>query len=204
MNGQAKAAREATWKAKQRWMEGQADSVARLQETGDWAATWSAVRKLVGRKKRPFRPPVPMLGDYGKPLTSLQAKAHQHQRELMKEFGENCAEFSEAEHLVKVQNDKQAALVRFTRSPGTCALPGTELEWEDALHVLSKPKSGRAFGPDAIPSELIAAGGQGCRALGALCAKVSNPRKVLRFCGREATWRPFLLRQGHSRRSIRE
>ena len=43
----------------------------------------------------------------------------------------------------------------------------------DALHVLSKPKSGRAFGPDAIPSELIAAGGQGYRrALGALCAKV--------------------------------
>ena len=31
---QAKAARDATWKAKQRWMEGQADSMARLQETG--------------------------------------------------------------------------------------------------------------------------------------------------------------------------
>ena len=48
-------------------------------------------------------------------------------------------------------------------------------EWEDAFHVLSKPKSGRAFGPDAIPSELIAAGGQGYRwALGVLCAKVSK------------------------------
>ena len=70
---------------------------------GALAATFSAVRKLVGRKKRPFRPPVPMLGDHGKPLTSLQAKANQHQREVMKDFGENCAEFSEAEHLVKVQ-----------------------------------------------------------------------------------------------------
>ena len=105
-----------------------------------------------------------------------QAKANQHQRELMKEFGENCAEFSEAEHLTKVQADKQAAPVLFTRSPtDTCVSPGTEREWEDALHALSKPKSGRAFGPDAIPSELIAAGGQGYRrALGVLCAKVSK------------------------------
>ena len=87
MDAQAKAARDATWQAKQRWMEGQVDSMARLQETGDWA-TWSAVRKLVGRKKRSFRPPVPMLGDHGKRLASLQAKANQHQRELMKEFGE--------------------------------------------------------------------------------------------------------------------
>ena len=79
-------ARDATWQAKQRWMEGQADSMARLQETGDWSATWSAVRKLVGRKKRSFRPPVPMIGDDGRPLASLQAKANQHQRELMKEF----------------------------------------------------------------------------------------------------------------------
>ena len=90
----------------------------------------------------------------------------------MKEFGENCAEFSEAEHLVRVQADKQAAPVRVKRSPtDTCALPGTERGREDALHFLSKPKSGRAFGPDAIPSELIAAGGPGYRrALGALCA----------------------------------
>ena len=92
----------------------------------------------------------------------------------MKEFGENFAEFSEAEHLVMVQADKKAAPVLFIRSPtDTCALPGTEREWEDALHVLSKPKSGRAFGPDAVPSELNAAGGQGYRrALGVLCAKV--------------------------------
>ena len=67
-------------------------SGARLQETGDWAPTWSAVRKLVGRKKHSFRPPVPMIGDDGRPLASLQAKANQHQRELMKGFGENCAE----------------------------------------------------------------------------------------------------------------
>ena len=118
MDAQAKAARDATWQAKQRWMEGQADSMARLQETGDWAATWS-VRKLVGRKKRSFRPPVPLLGDDGRPLASLQAKANQHQRELMKEFRENCAEFSEAEHLTKVQADNQAAPVLFTRSPTT-------------------------------------------------------------------------------------
>ena len=139
-----------------------------------WTATWSLVRELVGRKKRPFRLPVPMLGDDGKPLVSLQAKANQQQRQLKKEFGENCAEFSEAEHLTKVQADKQAAEVRFARSPThTCALPGMECEWEDALHVLSKPKLGRAFGPDAIPSETIAASGQKCRrALGALCAKV--------------------------------
>ena len=105
MDAQAEAARDATWQAKQRWMEGQADSIARLQETGDWAATWSAVRKLVGRKKRSFRPPVPMLGDDGKPLASLQVKANQHQRELMKEFEKTA----EAEHLVRVQADKQAA-----------------------------------------------------------------------------------------------
>ena len=104
-DAQAKTARDATWQAKQRWMEGQADSMARLQETGDWAATWSAVRKLVGRKKCSFRPPVPMIGDDGRPLVSLQAKANQHQRELMKEFG---AEFSEAEQLTKVQADKRA------------------------------------------------------------------------------------------------
>ena len=121
------------------------------------AGVGRTVRKLVGRKKRSFRPPVPMLGDDGKPLASLQAKANQHQRVLMKEFGENCAEFSEAEHLVRVQADKQAAPVIFTGSPtDTCALP-------DARHVFSKPKSGRAFGPDAVPSELIAAGGQGYR-----------------------------------------
>ena len=164
MDAQVKAARDATWKAKQRWMEGQANSMARLQETGDWAATWSAVRKLVGRKKRLFRPPASMLGDDGKPLASLQAKANQHQRELAKDFGENCAEGA------SVQAD---APVHFTRSPTDArALPSTEREWEDALRVL--PKSGRACGPDAIPSELIAAGGQGyCRALGALCAKVS-------------------------------
>ena len=74
----------------------------------------------------------------------------------------------------KVQADKRAAPVLFTRSPtDTCALPGTEREWENAFHVLSKPKSGRAFGPDAILSELIAAGGQGYRrALGAFCAKM--------------------------------
>ena len=65
MDAQAKAARDAAWQAKQRWMEGQADSTARLQETGDSAATWSAVRKLVGRKKRSFRPLVPMIGDDG-------------------------------------------------------------------------------------------------------------------------------------------
>ena len=35
--------------------------MARLQETGDWVATWSAVRKLVIRKKRSVRPPVPCL-----------------------------------------------------------------------------------------------------------------------------------------------
>ena len=87
------------------------------------AGVGRTVRKLVGRKKRSFRPPVPMLGDDGKPLASLQAKANQHQRVLMKEFGENCAEFSEAEHLVRVQADKQAAPVLFTRSPtDTCAL----------------------------------------------------------------------------------
>ena len=41
----------------------------------------------------------------------------------MKEFGEDCAEFSEAEHLVRVQADKQAAPVGFTRSPAEkCAL----------------------------------------------------------------------------------
>ena len=111
-----------------------------------------------------------MLGDDGKPLASL------HQRERMKAFGENCAEFSEAEHHAKVRADKQAAPVELIgRQADTRALPSTEREWEEALHVLAKPRSGRVCGPDAIPSELIAAGGQGNhRALGALCAKVSK------------------------------
>ena len=75
------------------------------------------------------------------PLASLQAKANQHQRELMKEFGENCAEFSEVEHLVKVRADKQAAMVDSTRLPTDMrALPSTEWEWEDALRILAKPK----------------------------------------------------------------
>ena len=63
-----------------------------MQEMGDWAATWSAVRKLIGRRKRAFRPPAPVLGADGMPLASLRAKANQHQREVMKEFGENCSE----------------------------------------------------------------------------------------------------------------
>ena len=40
MDAQVKAASNATWKAKQHWLEGQADSMAHMQETGDWAATW--------------------------------------------------------------------------------------------------------------------------------------------------------------------
>ena len=148
-------------------------------------ATWSAVRKLVGRKKRPFRPPVPTLGDDGKPFTSLQAKANQHHRELMKEFGENCAEFSEAEHLVRVQADKQAAPVRFTGSPtGACG------------RMLS------TFSPS--PSQVVRLS----HSFGVDCSRRPGvprcPRKVLRFCGREATRRPFLVSQDHSRRAIRE
>ena len=64
---------------------------------GRLGATRSAVRKLNGRRKRTFRPPAPILGDDGKPLTSLtlQPNTKQPQRELMKEF--------------KVRADKQAA-----------------------------------------------------------------------------------------------
>ena len=134
--------------------------MARLQETGDWSrrGLW---RKLIGRRRRAFRPPAPMLGDDGKPLASLRAKANQHQREIMKEFGEKCTEFSEAEHPAQAQADKQAAPVELIgRRSGAGALPKTELEWEEALHTLAKPKSGRACGPDAIPAEVIAAGGQ--------------------------------------------
>ena len=58
MDAQAKAAREATWKAKQQhWMEGQegqADSMARLQETGDWAATWVCGAQAGGPQEAPF------------------------------------------------------------------------------------------------------------------------------------------------------
>ena len=53
--------------------------------------TWSAVRQLIGRRKRAFRPPAPMLGDDGKLLASFWAKANQHQRELMKEFGRTAS-----------------------------------------------------------------------------------------------------------------
>ena len=155
-------------------MEGQAYSMARLQETGDWAATWSAVRKLVGRKRRSFRPPVPMIGDDGRPLASLLAKANQHQRELMKEFGENCAEFSEAEHLTKVQADKQAAPVLFTRSP-TDMCQALSANGRMLFTFFPSPSPVVLLGPNAIPSKLIAAGGQGYRrALGVLCAKVSK------------------------------
>ena len=72
-----------------RWLEGQEKFMARMQETDDRAATWSAVRKLIRRKNRASRPPASKLGD-GKPLLSLRAKDNQHQRDLMKEFGENC------------------------------------------------------------------------------------------------------------------
>ena len=93
-----------------------------------------------------------MLSDDRKPLASLQAKANQHQRELMKEFGENCAESSEAVHKVRVQPDRQAAPVLFTRSPtDTCALPNTEGEWEDALHVLSNTSPVVLLGPTLSP-----------------------------------------------------
>ena len=90
--------------------------MARMQDTGDWAATWSAVRKLTSRRTRAFRPPAPMLGDDGKLLASLGAKASQHQRELMKEFGENCVEFSEEEHLARADADKQAGPCRAHRA----------------------------------------------------------------------------------------
>ena len=129
------------------------------------------MRKLVGRKKRPFRPPVPMLGDDGKPLASLQAKANQHQRELMKEFGENCAEFSEAEHLVRASPGSVSQGRRRTR----VRCQARSVNGRMLFTFSPSPSSGRAFGPDAIPSELIAASGQGYRrALGALCAKVLN------------------------------
>ena len=75
-----------------------------------------------------------------------------------------------------------------------CALPSTERGWQDALHILAKPKSSRACGPDAIHSELIAAGGEGYRrALGTLCAEVSREGAPILWKG--ATWRPFLARQ---------
>ena len=90
-----------------------------LAGDGRLGATWSAVRKLVGRKKPPFWSPVRTLGDDAKPLASLPAKADQHQRELVKELGKNCAEFSEAEHLVRVQADKQAQSVS-GRSSTSC------------------------------------------------------------------------------------
>ena len=91
--------------------------------------------------------------------------------------------------MVKVQADKQAAPVLFRRSPTDT--PDTEREWEDALHVLSKPKSGRAFGPDAVSSELIAAGGQGYRrALGVLCAKVSKEGAPMLWKGGDMTDTP--------------
>ena len=119
METQAKAA------CKQRWLEGQVDSLARMQ-TGDWAATWSAVRKMMDRSKSAFRPLAPMLGDDGKSLASLRAKADEHQRELMKELAENCVEFSEAEHLAKARVDKEAAAVELIGcKPGTSVLPST-------------------------------------------------------------------------------
>ena len=85
--------------------------------------------------------PAPTLSDHGKPLASLQAKANQHQHEFINEFGENYIESSEAEHLANARADKQAAPVELIgRQPGTSALRSTELEWEDALHTLAKPK----------------------------------------------------------------
>ena len=67
LEAQTKAASTATCEAKQHWLEGQADSMARLQEMGVWAATWSAVRKLISPRKRALCPPAIMLGDDGKP-----------------------------------------------------------------------------------------------------------------------------------------
>ena len=80
----------AEWKLRRRRLAiplGRRNSGARMQEAGDWAATRSAVRMLIGRRKRAFRRSAPMLGDDGKPLASLQDKANQHQCELTEEFG---------------------------------------------------------------------------------------------------------------------
>ena len=96
----------------------------------------------------------------------------------MKEFGENFAEFSEAgTSCVRCVRTSKRPPVDFTRLPTDMrALPSTEREWEDALHILAKPKSGSACGPGAIPSELSAAGGQGYRrGLGGFCV-VSRER----------------------------
>ena len=163
---QAKAARDATWKAKQRWMEGSSGFHGALAGDGRPGSDVVCGAYAGGpQEERPFRSLEPMLGDDGKPLASLQAKANQHQRKLMKESSEKIAPNSVRRNIWVRSASAQAG------SPGRFHKVASGEVCVDALHVLSKPKSGRAFGPDAITSELIAAGGQG---LGALCAKVSK------------------------------
>ena len=111
----------------------------------------------------------------------------------MKEFGENWTEFSETEHLAKAQADKQVAPVELiVRLSGAGALPKTELEWEDALGTLAKSRLGRACGPDAISSELIAAGGQGYRRALGQGGQGGGSGSL----ERRATWRLPLAKQG--------
>ena len=81
-DAQAKAARDATLQAKTALVGGSGRIPWRACRR---RATWSAVRKLA-RSTPSAR------------LCQCLVKANQLRRELVKEFGENCTEFSEAEH----------------------------------------------------------------------------------------------------------
>ena len=144
MEALAKAASYANWKAKQRWLEGQTDSMACMQVTGDWTATGSTVRKLIGRRKRAFRP-APMLGDDGKPLASLQA--NQHQRKLMRSSG-RIAPNSASRNIMP-------RYVRTSKRPQSSSSGGRRTR----AHCQVRSVSGRmlfAFSPS--PSQVVLAG----------------------------------------------
>ena len=169
-----------------------------LQETGDWAATQSAVRKLIGRRKRAFRPPAPMLGDDGKPLASLRAKANQHQREFKKEFGENCVEFSEAEHLANTGQASGSCRAHWAAGHKRLANDGARVGGYSHTRQSQVIPTSRT----RSPLELIAAGGQGHRpARSALCANVSREGAPILWKG---TWRPSLANHDNSLRAIRK
>ena len=127
-------------------------------------------------------------------------QANQHQRELMKEFGENGAELSEAEHLVRVQTSRQPR----SFSPGRRRI---------RVHCQARSANGRTLftfspspsqvvllGPTLFPRSRLQQAARDIAGRSASCVPRCR-RKVLRFCGRKLTWRLFFCKSGLLMRS---
>ena len=115
------------------------------------------MRKLIGRRKRAFRPPAPKLGNDGKPSRVCHGQSAPARAREGRTASNSARRNISPGHM---RTSRRPPSCSSGGSQATSVLPRAELEWEDALHTLARPKSGRACGPDAIPSELVAAGGQ--------------------------------------------